>query len=589
MKDFLKFTGATIVGIILSSVVMFFIGIMIIVGMMSSSDTETIVKKNSVMMLDLNGSLMERSQENPWDKLLGNDVTVYGLDDILASIKKAKEHEDIKGIYIQAASLGTSFASLQEIRNALIDFKESGKFIYAYGDTYTQGLYYLSSVADKVMLNPKGVIEWKGLATRPIFFKGLLEKIGIEMQIFKVGTYKSAVEPFINDEMSPENREQMTEYATSVWNNLVAEVSASRNLSPQRLNELADEMLTFKPTTRSVEAGLVDTLIYHNDIRDYIKTQLGIDKDKSLPVLNLNDMINVKKNVPKDKSGNIVAVYYAYGNINTSVSSMDNGEGIASDKVIKDLRKLQKDKNVKAVVFRVNSGGGSAYASEQIWYAVEELKKEKPVIVSMGDYAASGGYYISCGADWIIAEPTTLTGSIGIFGMIPNVEGLTNKLGLKFDIVKTNKFADMGAVGRPMNNDEKALLQAYITEGYDLFIGRCAEGRGMTKEQIDRIGQGRIWTGTKALELGLIDELGGIDRALQVAVERAEVDAYTVVSYPEKQSFFASLLADNPGNYIESKLLKDNLGTYYQEFSLLKNLENADYLQARMPFSLSME
>lgn len=589
MKDFLKFTGATIVGIILSSVVMFFISLMVIVGMMSSSDTETMVKKNSVMMLDLNGTLMERSQENPWDKLLGNDNTVYGLDDILASIKKAKEHEDIKGIYIQAASLGTSFASLQEIRNALIDFKESGKFIYAYGDTYSQGLYYLSSVADKVMLNPKGVVEWKGLAARPIFFKGLLEKIGVEMQIFKVGTYKSAVEPFINDEMSPENREQMTEYATSVWNNLVAEVSASRNLSPEQLNELADEMLTFKPTSRSVEAGLVDTLIYHNDIRDYIKSQLGIDKDKSLPVLNLDDMINVKKNVPKDKSGNIVAVYYAYGDINTSVGSMDNGEGIASDKVIKDLRKLQKDKNVKAVVFRVNSGGGSAYASEQIWYAVEELKKEKPVIVSMGDYAASGGYYISCGADWIIAEPTTLTGSIGIFGMIPNVQGLTNKLGLKFDIVKTNKFSDLGAVGRPMNNDEKALLQAYITEGYDLFIGRCAEGRDMTKEQIDKIGQGRIWTGTKALELGLIDELGGIDRALQVAVERAEVDAYTVVSYPEKQSFFASLMADKPGNYIESKLIKDNLGTYYKEFSLLKNLENADHLQARMPFSLSME
>lgn len=588
MKDFLKFTFATVVGIILSSIVMFFISIMVIVGMLSGTDAETIVKKNSVMMLDLNGALSERSQENPWDKLLGDDTTVYGLDDILASIKKAKEHDDIKGIYIQASSLGTSFASLQEIRAALADFKESGKFVYAYSDAYSQGLYYLSSVADKVMLNPKGMVEWKGIAARPIFFKGLLEKIGIEMQIFKVGTYKSAVEPFINTEMSPENREQVTEYATSIWNSLINEVSASRNLSTERLNELADQMLMYSPAEKSIEAGLVDTLIYHNDIRDYIKAQVGIDKDKSLAVLDLKDMINVQKNIPKDKSGNIVAVYYAFGDIVTSSGSLSD-EMIASDKVIKDLRKLQKDKNVKAVVFRVNSGGGSAFASEQIWYAVEELKKEKPVIVSMGDYAASGGYYISCGADWIIAEPTTLTGSIGIFGMMPNVQGLTNKLGLNFDVVKTNKFADLGAMGRPMNNDEKSLLQAYVNEGYDLFITRCAEGRDMTKEAIDKIGQGRVWTGSKALELGLVDELGGIDRALEVAVEKAEIEAYTVLSYPEKESLFSSLLNDTPTNYIEAKLIKDNLGSYYKEFNLLKNLEDADCLQARVPFSLSME
>ena len=589
MKDFLKFTFATIVGIVLSSIVMFFISIMIFVGMLSGTDAETVVKKNSVMMLDLNGTLSERSQENPWDRLLGNDNAVYGLDDVLASIKKAKEHEDIKGIYIQASSLGTSFASLQEIRTALADFKESGKFVYAYGDVYTQGLYYLSSVADKVMLNPKGMVEWKGLAARPVFFKGLLEKVGIEMQIFKVGTYKSAVEPFTNTEMSPENREQVTEYATSVWNSLVSEVSVSRNLSAEYLNELADRMLMYSPAEKSVEAGLVDTLIYHNDIRDYIKSQIGIEKDKGLDLLSLEDMINIKKNVPKDKSGNIIAVYYAYGDITTTASSMSNGEGIASEKVIKDLRRLQKDEDVKAVVLRVNSGGGSAFASEQIWYAVEELKKEKPVIVSMGDYAASGGYYISCGADWIVAEPATLTGSIGIFGIMPNIQGLTNKLGLNFDVVKTNKFSDLGATGRPMNAGEKSLLQAYINEGYDLFITRCAEGRNMTKEAIDKIGQGRVWTGSKALELGLVDELGGIDRALEVAVERAAIEAYTILSYPEKENFFSSLLNDKPANYIETKLLKDNLGRYYKEFNLLKNLEDADCLQARVPFSLNME
>lgn len=590
MKDFLKFTFATVVGVVLSSIIISVIGILILAGMLSSSETETVVKKNSVMMLELNGTLSERSQDNPWDKLLGNDKkAVFGLNDILASIKKAKEHEDIKGIYIQAAALGSPFASLQEIRAALADFKESGKFIYAYSDNYTQSLYYLSSIADKVMLNPQGSVEWRGIAARPVFFKSLLEKIGVEMQIFKVGTYKSAVEPFINTEMSPENREQMTEYIGSIWNTLVNDVSTSRTLSTERLNELADQMLLLRPAAESVQVGLVDTLIYHNDIRNYIKSQMGIDEDSSLPLLSLNDMIDVKKNVPKDKSGHIIAVYYAFGDITTSSLSVDEIEGIASDKVIKDLRKLQKDKNVKAVVLRVNSGGGSLFASEQIWYAVEELKKEKPVVVSMGDYAASGGYFISCNADWIVAEPTTLTGSIGIFGIIANVEKLTNTLGVNFDIVKTNKFSDFGALGRGINHDEKTLLQAYINNGYDLFVRRCAEGRNMTKEQIDQIGQGRIWTGAKALELGLIDELGGIDKALEVAIKKADIESYTILNYPEKVGFLTSLLNSKPGNYIETKLLKDNLGSYYKEFSLLKNLEEIDYLQARTPFSLNIE
>lgn len=588
MKDFIKFTFATVVGIVLSSIVLFFIAILFFVGIASSSDSETTVKKNTVMMLDLNGSLAERTQENPIAEFLGDEETHYGLDDILASIKKAKEHDDIKGIYIQASMLSTSFASLQEIRNALVDFKESGKFIIAYADVYTQGLYYLSSVADKVMLNPEGVVEWRGLASKPIFFKDLLKKIGIDMQIFKVGTYKSAVEPFINTTMSPENREQVTEYVNSVWGTLINDISASRNLSPERLNELADQMFMFRPAKESVEAGLVDTLIYHNDIRNYIKNHMDIDEDKPLPVLSLKEMVNVKKNKPKDKSGNIIAVYYAYGDINTSSHSY-NEESISSEKVTKDLRKLQKDENVKAVVLRVNSGGGSAFASEQIWHAVEALKKEKPVVVSMGNYAASGGYYISCGADWIVAEPTTLTGSIGIFGMVPNAKELTDKLGLNFDIVKTNKFSDIGDLTRPMNNEEKALIQAKVNQGYDLFTTRCAEGRNMSKEDIDKIGQGRVWTGSKALELGLIDELGGLDKALEVAIEKSGIEAYSILSYPEKESFFFSLLSDKPTNYIEAKLLRNKLGNYYKEFSLLKEIEHIDYLQARIPFSLNLE
>lgn len=542
------------------------------------------------MMLDLNGTLAERSQDNPFDLFMGDDNKTYGLDDVLSSIKKAKENDDIKGIYIEAASLDAGFASREEIRNALKDFKESGKFIVAYGDNYSQGLYYLSSVADKVLLNPQGMVEWKGLATTPMFFKDLLAKIGVEMQIFKVGTYKSAVEPFISTEMSPANREQIDAYLTSIWGQVTNDVAKSRKVSVDSLNAIADRMLMFYPAEKSVEYGLVDTLIYKNDVRDYLKAMIGIDKDDRMPVLGLQDMINVKKNVPKDKSGNIIAVYYAYGEIDSSTSSASpDGEGIDSKKVIKDLRKLKDDEDVKAVVLRVNSPGGSAYGSEQIWYAVSELKKEKPVIVSMGDYAASGGYYISCNADTIVAEPTTLTGSIGIFGMFPNAKGLTDKIGVNFDVVKTNKYADFGMLTRPMNDGEKGLMQMYVNNGYDLFLTRCSDGRGISKEDLDKIAQGRVWTGSKAKELGLVDELGGLDKALDIAIAKAGVDAYTVMNYPEKESFFESLMNTNPGNYIKARMLKGTMGEIYQQFSALENFDKCDRVQARVPFELNIQ
>lgn len=592
MKDFLKFTLASVTGIVLSSIVLFFIGVMILAGIVSASDTETVVKKNSVMMLDLNGVLVERTQENPMDflsKLIGDDTNTYGLDDILNSIKKAKENENIKGIYIQASSLGTSYASLQSIRAALSDFKESGKFIVAYGDSYTQGLYYLSSVADKVLLNPKGMIEWRGIAATPIFYKDLLQKLGIEMQVFKVGTYKSAVEPFIATEMSPANREQVSEYINSIWGQVVKGVSDSRKLTPDSLNAYADRMLMFYPAEMSVECGLADTLLYKNDVKDYLKQLAKVDKDDRLPMLGLTDMINVKKNVPKDKSGNIVAVYYASGEIVDGGNSMGDESLIVASKVIRDLRKLKEDEDVKAVVLRVNSPGGSAFASEQIWHAVKELKAKKPVIVSMGGYAASGGYYISCIADTIVAEPTTLTGSIGIFGLVPDVKGLTEKIGLTYDVVKTNKFADFGNIMRPFNNDEKALMQMMVAEGYDTFVSRCAEGRHMTKEAIGKIAEGRVWTGETAKKLGLVDELGGIDKALNIAIEKAKVEGYTVVTYPDKESLLDALLNTQSSNYVESKLLKSKLGDYYKDFSLLKNLGERSMIQARVPFELNIK
>ena len=565
MKDFLKFTLATVTGIILSSIVLFIIGMVTLFGIMAASDTETIVKKNSVMILDLNGTLVERTQEDPLgilSQLFNDDSNTYGLDDILSSIKKAKENEDIKGIYLQANSLGTSYASLQEIRNALLDFKESGKFVIAYADSYTQGLYYLSSAADKVLLNPKGMIEWRGIASTPLFYKDLLQKIGVEMQIFKVGTYKSAVEPFIATEMSPANREQVTTFISSIWSQVTEGVSASRNIPVDSLKAYADRMLMFYPAEESVRCGLADTLVYRNDVRDYLKRLVDIDEDDNLSLLGLGDMINVRKNVPKDKSGNIIAVYYASGEITDYPGSATSEEGIVGSKVIRDLRKLKDNDDVKAVVLRVNSPGGSAFASEQIWYAVKELKTKKPVIVSMGDYAASGGYYISCGADTIVAEPTTLTGSIGIFGMVPNVKELTDKIGLSYDVVKTNKYADFGNIMRPFSEGEKALLQMMVAEGYDTFITRCAEGRHTTKEAIEKIAEGRVWTGEAAKELGLVDELGGIDKALDIAIAKARVGGYTIVSYPEKKDVLSSLLDTKPTNYVESQLLKSKLGEY---------------------------
>ena len=588
MKDFFKFTLATITGIILTSIVMFVISIIVVFSMLSSTETETVVKKNSIMMLDLNGSLVERTSDNIFKELFDKEDSTYGLDDILASIKKAKENDDIKGIYIQATSLNANFASLQEIRDALDDFKKSGKFIVAYSDNYTQGMYYLSSVANKVLLNPKGAIEWRGLASQPLFLKGLLEKLGIEMQVFRVGTYKAAVERFSATEMSPANREQVTAYITSIWNEIITDVAASRKVSVDSLNNYANRMLMFYPAEQTVKSGMADTLIYKNDVRDYLKQLVKIDKDDDLAVLGLDEMINVKKNTPKDKSGNIIAVYYAFGEIDGGSSSTDE-DGIISNEVIKDLRKLKEDKDVKAVVLRVNSPGGSAFGSEQIWEAVCQLKKEKPVIVSMGDYAASGGYYISCAADTIVAEPTTLTGSIGIFGLIPNAKGLTDKLGLSFDVVKTHKFADFGNIMRGMNTDEQTLLQMYINQGYDLFVSRCAEGRKMSKNEIEKIAEGRVWTGETAKKIGLVDILGGIDKALEIAVKKAKVEGYTVVGYPDRKNVLQELLNSKPGNYIESRMLKSQLGDYYNGFSMLKNLEKADFMQARVPFELNIK
>ena len=593
MKDFFKYVLATVIGIVVAVVVIMFLGVLTIFGLASSSDKDVVIEDNSVLMLELNGIISERTPESsPLDFLtqltpMGEETTL-GLDDIISAIKKAKENEDIKGIYLLAGSLEAEPASVEAIRDALVNFKESGKFIIAYADTYNQLEYYISSLADKVLLNPKGGLDWHGLAGMNMFYKDLMDKLGIEMQIFKVGTFKSAVEPYMLSEMSDANRKQIAAYIGSIWQKFSDEVATSRNLSKDALNQIAEEGAMFKTGEELIAAGLVDSLIYKNDMRAYLNRYMGLEEDKKVSAYSVSDMRGVKRNTPRDKSGNIVAVYYAVGDIDGGGSFLPTtDEGINSEKVIKDLRKLKDDDDVKAVVLRVNSPGGSAYGSEQIWYAVSQLKEKKPVIVSMGDFAASGGYYISCNADTIVAEPTTLTGSIGIFGMVPNFQAVTKKIGVNIDIEKTNSLADMGNLYRPMTDNEKALMQKMVEKGYDLFTTRCAEGRGMTQEQIDAIGQGRVWTGSMALERGLVDVLGGLDDAIDIAVKKAGIEKYTLKNYPEQEGGLLSMFSDAvKDNTIRQQVLKGDAAKIFNDVYKISQLDKMDRIQARLPYNI---
>ena len=585
MKDFFKFTLASVLGIVLAGIIFTIIGIVSLVGMVVSSDSETTVQENSILYLNLEGTLSERVEDNPFQNFMGETFTSYGLDDILNSIRKAKDNENIKGIYLQPSVFVAEYPSLEEIRKALSDFKESGKFIVAYSDQYTQEMYYLASVADKIIVNPQGSIALHGLASQIMFYTDLLKKVGIEMQIFKVGTYKAAVEPFIATEMSDANREQISVYLNSVWGRILEDISESRNISIEQLNQYADNMMDMKTASEYVACGLADTLMYKDGVLDYLKTMSGREKDESLRTLTVADMKNVKRNIPLDKSGNIIAVYYAFGEIDAALSAE---EGINPDKVINDLRKIREDETIKALVFRVNSPGGSAYGSEQIWREIALMKEKKPVIVSMGDYAASGGYYISCAADYIVANPTTLTGSIGIFGMFPNFGGLMkDKLGLHFDMVKTNKFADMGSINRPFNEGEKEIMQHYINNGYELFVKRCADGRGMSTEAIKKIAEGRVWTGEAAKELGLVDELGGLDKALEIAVQKAGVESYSVINFPSPENPILSLLEQSKEDYIQGQI-SNTMGEYYDYIKFIQNIKDMDHIQARMLFTLNI-
>lgn len=587
MKEFLRSTLATITGVLICGFIFIILGISTLVGIMASSETETVVPPNSVFTLELKGTIQERYQPSPVDQFFEDQISTYGLEDILNAIQKAKENDLIKGIYLHTGALSCSAASLQAIHRALADFKQSGKFLVAYADTYTQGGYYVASVADKVIVNPVGSLSWHGLASETMFLKDFLAKIGVKMQIFRVGTYKSAVEPMMSTEMSPANREQTQAFLESTWKSILNDVSASRHISADSLNLLADRNMDFQPAETYVSSGLADTLMYQDEVLNYLKSLTGLSDEDDLKTLNLDEMTRVKATAPKSKTRDVVAVYYAYGEIDNGSSSYD--EGINSEKVTKDLRDLRKDKNVKAVVLRVNSPGGSAYGSEQIWREVSLLKAEKPVVVSMGDYAASGGYYISCAAHKIVAEPTTLTGSIGIFGMVPDASELLNdKLGLHFDGVKTHKMADMGSMSRPFNAEESALMQQMVNQGYALFTKRCAEGRHIPLEELCKIAEGRVWTGSMAKELKLVDELGGLDTAIQLAAQLGKVKDYNLQTYPAKEDFLTQLLNTRTDRYIHSQL-QETFGEYYRGFDWIRHLGQSDRLQARLPFNLRIQ
>ena len=584
----MKQAFATVVGILIFTVAMGIIGVISILGMVASTDATPKVNDNSVLVLDLNGVMQERSEDDFYGFLTGGEMSSLGLDDLTEAVEKAKADDNVKGIYIEAGMFAPDGpASVQALRDKLVDFKKSGKWIVAYGDQYTQSAYWLCSVADKVIVNPEGMVDWHGLCTETMYFKDLMAKFGVKMQIAKVGKFKSAVEPFFADKMSDANREQISVYLNGIWGNVVKDVAQSRKLDAKTLNAYADSLVTFASADELLKMKLVDQVAYYDEVRADIKKRLDLDEDDNISQVSVKQMCAQPN---KNKADDRIAVYYAYGDIvSDTQGGMSEGASICSANMVPDLEALMNDDDVKAVVLRVNSPGGSAYASEQIWRAVTRLKAKKPVVVSMGTYAASGGYYISCAANYIYAEPTTLTGSIGIFGMFPDVSGLlTDKLGLKFDQVKTNKYSNFGTSSRPFNEEEMTYLTNMVDRGYKTFTKRVSDGRKIPVERVYEIAEGRVWLGQDALKIKLVDGIGGIDQAVAKAAELAKVKEYRTRAYPAKADMIESLLnraSSEGGNYLDGKL-RATLGEYYAPFMFLKQLDRQDAIQARMPVNV---
>lgn len=592
MKDFIKSVLATMVGIFGFFIVMGVLTMMSIIGMVASSSAAQNVEENSVFVLNLSGAISDQGTDNPLSLFTGDDSQSTGLNNILSAIKKAKANDDIKGIYIEAGALMTNYATLQEIRNALADFRKSGKWIVAYGDYYTQGAYYVASVANKVYINPKGIVDWHGIGAQTMFYKDFMAKFGVKCEVVKVGTFKSATETFTEEKMSDANRLQTQTFINGTWQNICTAVSKSRGISIDSLNSYADSYLALQSTEMLMKAKMVDGMMYSDKVKDAVKKMMKLEKDDDIAQLTLSDMLNVKD---EKVDGDKIAIYYASGDIvqdPKAATMFGNNDYIASRKVCKDLEDLMNDDDVKAVVVRINSGGGDAYASEQMWHQMSELRKVKPVVVSMGDYAASGAYYMSAPASWIVAQPNTLTGSIGIFAVIPDFSGLvTTKLGVRFDEVKTNRHSTFGnLMARPFNAEETAMLQASVNRGYSLFRQRVADGRHLPIESVEKIAQGRVWLATDALNIKLVDQLGGIDDAVKKAAELAKLKEYYTSDYPAAASWIDNLLnsMSSSGTYLDAQL-RQTLGELYQPFTVLRSINKREAIQARIPYAISIK
>ncbi|MGJ1203275.1 signal peptide peptidase SppA [Sphingobacterium lactis] len=584
MRSFFKYVLATITGIIISTVLLFIIFIGIISMMVSSvgSSTEAVVPTNAVLFIDLNHEITEKSEPNPFENMeLPGLVSTksIGLNDIVSRIKAAKTDGNIKGIYLNVAGAGTGFATLKAIREALVDFKTSDKFIIAYSDGMTQKGYYLNAVADEIYLHPQGSLDFRGLASSVMFFKEALDKVGVEMQVLKVGTYKSAVEPFIMNSMSDANREQVNSYLGSIYGTFLQDISTSRKISADSLRSIANGYL-IREAADAKKYGFVNDLLYKDQVIAKIKAKLGLDDKKDIPTVALLDY---KKSADKGEAGgDRVAVLYAYGDI-------VDGEGvegqIGGDKLSRELRELRRDDKVKAIVLRVNSPGGSALASESIWREVDLTKKTKPIVVSMGDYAASGGYYISAAADSIFADPTTLTGSMGVFGLVPSFQKLFNtNLGIHFEAVKTAKFADMDVdMDRPLTEEEKTIIQGGVNKIYQVFMKRVADGRKISIAEVDSIGQGRVWTGEQAVKLKLVDRVATLDQAIAAAAKKAKLENYRVSEYPREKDPFATIWSTSKDK-IKMWMLEDELGDYVKYLAEVKKITQMSGVQARIPY-----
>ena len=615
MKDFLKYTLATVTGLLLTLFVITVIGVctLIAAAACSSSQPATSVKDGSVLVVKLSGQITERTDDNAINELLGmGGVESQTLSDITEAIDKAAACPEIKGLYIEAGLLQTDYASLQEIRNAVERFKNGGddiaahkegkdkviktekkgdnkgKFVVAYGDEYTQGAYYVCSAADEVWINPQGMIDLHGIASQPMYLKDLLAKVGVKMTVVKVGKYKSATEQYTETEMSEANREQVTRYISNLWDVVTKDISRTRKTDITTLNQLADSMVTLADTKTLIKYGLVTRTMYANEVKREIKKKLGLDDNDEIPQVTCGEMKNYASSTAEDQ----IAVYYCEGTIAQSqaAGTLMGDAGIISKDMVRDLDDLAKDDDIKAVVIRINSGGGDAFASEEIWHSVAELRKKKPVVVSMGGMAASGAYYLSAGASWIVAQPTTLTGSIGIFGVFPDMTGLMqDKLGLHYDVVKTNKHSDFDFAqqARPFNADEQQMLQRYIERGYELFCKRVADGRHMSTDSVKAIAQGHVWTGGDAKRIGLIDQLGGLTDAIKQAARLAKVEKYAVTPLPRPASWTEQLFAtiSGNGNNLDERM-RETLGVFYEPLLMVRTLEKQSPIQARCEWVL---